>query len=241
VRFASVAVALAACGTSVPTLPVNPGGGGGGGGGGHLDAAIDSSDGGGGDAGMLAGRVCLAVDPRQLTQCATTGASGFTVRLGTQSATTGDDGSFTMPTPQGSALVWHVSGATIVPSVMPAGVIPEIPALSDVTYSELTNSNGVVLAVDQGSMFARIVHAGTPLVGATALASPAAQFDTLYDSTSATAWTPSATGAHGVAWLPGLAAGTAALSVTPSGANAVAVATLPVEAGSITFVVADIP
>jgi len=239
VKLAIVA-ALAACTHSgTPDLPVDPGGGGGaggGGGGGGSDAAVDTSN-------QLAGRVCLAPDPRDLATCAATGAGGITVTLGTQTASTLGDGTFTMLIPQGSALVWHASGTTIVTSVMPAGARAEIPVLAQTTYNDLANGNGVVLAADQGAVMARVVHAGAPLAGARANASPASlQYGAFYDGTSSTVWLQSATGTHGAAWLPGLAApGNAAVSITPSGGSATAIGTLPIEAGAITFVVADIP
>src|SRR5688572_28182346 len=64
------------------------------------DAAIDSpADGNGAqtvDANLFMGRVCLLTDVRDMDDCATTGAAGLTVRLGTASAVTTNDGSFSI-------------------------------------------------------------------------------------------------------------------------------------------------
>jgi hypothetical protein len=232
-------VFAAACsGFDVPKLPVNPGGSGGGPGGAHGDAGADSGDGG----ATLAGRVCLLPDPRDLTACAATGAGGLTVALGSQSATTADDGTFVIAAAQGTNLVWHVTGASIVTSVMPASLVASVPAIAVATFGNLATSIGMLFNVDQGQLMATIVQAGAPLANAAATTSPAAQYPTLYDDpASASVWGVKGTGAHGTAWVPGLDAGTAALSITPMGGSATAVGAFPIEASSITFVVADLP
>src|ERR1044071_9473062 len=109
--------ALAACGVGGfgDDFSVQPGGPGGPNT--PLDAAlIDAPD---PDALVtLAGRVCIALDIRSpLANCATTGAGGITVTLGTKTATTLADGAFTIEKPSGSTLTWRATGQGLVKSV----------------------------------------------------------------------------------------------------------------------------
>jgi hypothetical protein len=228
---------LGACGDSVPNLPVNPCPGGGGGGGGGRDASIDSTDG----ATLLAGKVCLLADPRDLTTCQATGAGGLTVAIDHNSATTADDGTFAIAQPVGTNLVWTVSGGNIVPSVMPAGTLAQIPAIDMTTYTTLQSNNGVLLNTDQGSILMRVSSSGTPLVGARVTSTPAPSFGPFYDGTNAQTWLQNGTGAQGTAWLPGITAGTASLDVTPSGGSATPIGSAPVAGQAITYVLADVP
>ncbi|MGE5181108.1 MAG: hypothetical protein ACM31C_03555 [Acidobacteriota bacterium] len=231
-------LALAACSSSTTdNRPYEPGGGGAtGGNGGGQDAAVDGNDG-----GQLAGRVCLAADPRDLVTCASTGAGGLTVTLGTAMATTADDGTFAITAPQGTGLVWHASGGAIATSVMPFGTVAQIPALATTTYDDLVNGNGILLASGQGSIFVRVLQAGAPLAGATATATPASPYETHYDGATAATWGTTATGAHGVAWIAGEATGAASVTVTPAGGSAQTIDAVPVEDGALTFVATEFP
>ncbi len=234
----ATALVLAACSSNTTdNLPIVPGGGGpGGGGGGTHDAAVDGNDG-----GQLAGRVCLAADPRDLVTCAATGAGGITVTLGTAMTTTSDDGTFAISAPQSTNLVWHASGTAIVTSVMSYGTVAQIPALATTTYSDLVNGNGILLASGQGDIFVRVLQTGAPLAGATATATPASPYETHYDGPAAATWLTAATGAHGVAWIAAEAAGTASVTVTPPTGTAATLAAIPVEDGALTFVATEFP
>ena len=232
------AIALAACTSSgTDKLPIVPGGGGiPGGTGGKQDAAVyDGNDGGG-----LAGRVCLVGDARALATCASAGAEGLTVTLGGATAMTAADGTFTIAAPQGTNLTWHVTGTNLVTSVMAYSATPQVPALTQATYNELLNSNGIILVSGQGSLFVRVLQAGAPLAGATASILPAAT-EINYEGTTATAWDGHATGAHGVAWIAGEAVGNASVTVTPPTGTPATIAPIPVEDGAITFVATDFP
>lgn len=186
------------------------------------------------------GRVCVVVDMRSLTSCLDSGAGGITVTLGTKTATTANDGSFLIETPSGSQLVWRASGLDIVPSVMAFGPSTSIPAVGIQTYSDILGANSVVLQSGQGSIVARIVRNGSPVVGATMSTSPVPQYATKYDGPTATAWTELKTAAAGVAWIPGAQATMNTVTVSPmtgTGANTM----LPVEDGAITFATFDLP
>jgi hypothetical protein len=239
-RALALLVVLAACqsegGDDYPIIPggddttIEPG----------VDARV-IEDGGTADGGaVVEGRVCLLVDPRNLTSCATTGAGGLAVVIGTQSTLTLDSGAFTIPTPEGSNLVWRVTGEGIVPSVMALTSTNSIPAFTIELYDDLLLANGIQLDASQGSIFARILQGGQPLQGAVAAASPPASFSTFYDGNSLLAWNQGATGPFGVAWIPGASAGAATVTVTPPVGDAVA-ALVPVEQSSVTFATIVVP
>src|SRR5437879_12702520 len=117
--FWGVVAFAAACGSKADDFMTQPGGGGPGGGCGSGSAPYDSNPTDGvvsSPDGGISGRVCLATDPRKLTGCATSGAGGFTVQLGSAAATTGADGKFTIASPSMTNLVWNVTGTTIVSS-----------------------------------------------------------------------------------------------------------------------------
>jgi hypothetical protein len=225
---------LAGCQPEHEDFPRVPGGGGGGGG-------TGGGGGGGGnltDAAEFTGRVCLVDDlrlPDDVNQCRNTGASGFTVTLGTETATTLADGTFTMTESTGEGLVWHVSGATIVTSVMSKGPSNVIPAITSADYQTLLDANLIAVQAGQGSIVARIIdNASTPLVDAQAATTPAAAVATRYDGASDTIWNLGATGPLGMAWLVGVPAGLPVLAVTPLNQNA-QTTNIAVESGAITF------
>jgi hypothetical protein len=237
-----VAVALiAGCGgIDGSGYPITPGGTGSGGGHGAPDAAIDASP--DGASGMIAGKVCLLTELRDLTSCATTGADGLTVALGAGTATTEADGSFTMAIPAGNPTVWRVSGTTtagdaIVPSSMVFGTDTTLPAIRATAYAEMQVANGVIAQAGQGDLMIRVTEAGAALAGVTATVAPAIAGAILYDGQSSDAWVQDMTGAFGTIWIPGEAMGAAIVTITPPGATGTT--DLPASTvidGGITFV-----
>lgn len=238
-RVAALVVMLAACrGSDTDDYVIIPGGD---------DTPIGPQpdaarpDGGGGDGGgTLDGRVCLLLDPRDQGSCSAFGAGGLVVTIGSQAALTAADGSFTMPAPQGTNLVWHVTGDTIVTSVMPLSSTNIIPAIDLELYNDMLFTNGVLLDADQGSIFARIVQQGAAVPGALVSASPPPAVLTRYDGSSLLLWDEDATGPFGVAWITGAPVGTSTLTVVSPVGNAVTT-TAPVEPLSITFVTVALP
>jgi hypothetical protein len=247
-RVLAVAVLLAgACGggggDADDEYPLLPGGGGtganGGGNGPPSDASSDATDAVDATA-MIAARVCLVVDLRSLAPCASTGADGLMVTLGDESAVTAADGSFTIVAPAGANLSWTVTGASVVTSRAELSASREIPAILTDDYATLLLANGVVLSAGQGSLVTHVIDAAAPVVGATATASPVAQFATLYDGGSATIWDQDATGSFGAIWNTGLAVGSTTLTITPSGGTPVAT-DHTIADGAITFTTVDVP
>ena len=231
-------VVLAACHPGGgDDYPVQPGGDDTPGTEGRIDAAIlDGSD----ASATLAGRACVLTDLRDVTTCATTGAGGLQVTLGSQTATTASDGTFTLPTPAGTMLVWHVSGTDVTPSVMPFGATSQIPVVTTAVYLDALNTNGVLLAAGQGTAFVRVVSGAAALTGATAVASPTPTFPAMYDGASSLAWNQSATGSRGMVWIAGVDAGSLTVTVTPPLGTGYPI-TVPIEGDSITFATLDIP
>jgi hypothetical protein len=254
-------LALAACQSAGGGDDFPTGGGGGGGpigvGGGGGDAG--TGDGGDGDAGtQLSGRVCILSDLRRvgdLTACAATKANGLVVSigpLGTRTAITAADGSFTITAPLGGDFTWHVStptgtppGTPIVTSVMPFGADYTIPAISDAVYMELLSTNNVTLQDLEGSVVVRVVSGLAAVTGVTATSTPASNRLALYDGGDATIWKENvATGAKGMVWFADVPLArtpptTASISLIQQGGRTVKTAAT-VENQAITFVTADI-
>jgi hypothetical protein len=230
---------LVACRNSDESFPVSPGGAGPGGSHLGVDAAIDSGDGG----ANFVGRVCVISDPRlPTTGCATTGVAGFLVTLGLNTATTGDDGTFAIQATAATNAVWTVTGGTtIVPTVAPFTASPIIPAVLSVPFLDLENANGIVPSPGNGAVFVRMLHNGTPVAGATAIATGMPANTPFYDPPSGDVWLTTATGSFGVAWLPGVLQGTQAVIVTPPLSTAtLTLSNVPVVEGALTFVTAEL-
>ncbi len=207
-----------------------------------IDASVDAPlDGGPGS--LIEGRVCVMIDPRNHTSCADSGAGGLDVLLGTSSAVTTQDGTFTIMAPAGTNLAWVVGGGGVATSVMPFGTAHLIPVIDVATQEDLLLDNGVITPADQGQVFVRALRGGIPLAGVTAAVSPGGApptFAVRYDGLTPIAWTETATGMFGVSWLPGVPAGTVFVTVTPPDGTPRTV-NLPVLGEANTFATVEIP
>ena len=230
----ALAVPLAACHDDVEMYPIGPGGYGPGGGT-MPDAAIGDDSGGG---STINGRVCLINDARNPTTCASSGAADLTVTLGSGTAMTSADGSFTIAKATGTGLVWRVSGATIQPSAMQVSTVATIPAISTLLFEDMVTTNQAIIPEGTGSIVARFTMSGSGVSNLIAATSPDAG-QIFYDGPSATVWDTTATGPFGAIWAPGLATGAATLTV--SGSADTSVTGIPVYADTVTFVLAEIP
>lgn len=236
---ASTALVLMACQSSGSddSFPIVPGGD---------DTVITPApdgppaDGSGDGSGTLTGRVCIVADLRNLTSCTTGDASGITVTLGTSTAITAIDGTFSIPPTSGSNLVWTVSAVGFVPSVVPLGIVHLLPVVTVDRYNEMLLDNGVVLGAGQGSLFTRVVRNDAPAVGVTATVDPPSQYGPLYDSANAIVWDLDATGATAVIWIPDVLQGSTTLTLMPPAATPLPVSVLVAE-GAITFATVGIP
>jgi hypothetical protein len=250
-RFAVFAL-LVACGDDGNMYPVGGGGNDGGFGFGdgnkpvdaHLVDSTQSIDGtpAAVDAALLMGRVCLANDPRALHTCASTGAGGLTVRLGSNVTTTNADGTFTIPATTGT---WRVTGSNIVTSIMNLADY-EIPAITRTSYDAMIAGSltSGMLNPGEGAIMVQAIHDGHGQAGATASSTPTSQYVPRYDSASQTVWSTDATtgtGTNGTIWLAGIDVGTASVTVDTATANAINVGGLPIVDGAITFTTVIFP
>ncbi len=216
-------------------FPVHPGGGGNGG-----IALADSGVENDGSSSSLNARVCLLADPRQPTVCGFSGAGELTVTLGSAMATTAPDGAFTIGKPASTSAVWNVSGTGMQTSVMSLSDGNSIPALSITTYSDMLNAMNAVASAQTGAIIAQLTKSGVAVSGATVVSTPAPDSLVYYDGPSVTEWGVDATGPFGIVWISSLTAGTASLLVDTGGTQT-NVTGIPVTAGAITFVFAEIP
>src|SRR5690242_15823833 len=90
------------------------------------------------DGGLrIDGNVCLLNDLRSFTTCLESGAGGITVALGTETAVTAVDGTFTIDTPLETQVVWRVSGLNVVPSLFAFGPLTSIPVVGIQTFNDV--------------------------------------------------------------------------------------------------------
>jgi hypothetical protein len=239
-RIACLLLALTAChkggGDDYPVLPggddvvIMPG----------VDAPA-GSDGTLGDGPMLTARVCVLDDLRTPGVCKSVGAAGYTVTLGTSTATTADDGSFTIATPPGTNLVWRASGADIVSSVIRFSTSPTVPAITTQYYEDLKGSNGIIINSGEASIVLFVSGGSLALSGATATVNaPAIAGPSLHDTNARLNWPQGATGAAGIAWIPNVSPGTDVVTVAAPQQTSQMV-TLEVEDQAISFATVAFP
>lgn len=238
-----VAIALiAACSTEEPGVgfPIQPGGGVGIGGSSFADAAIDSGD----ASATITGRVCLLVtNLHTLTNCAATGADSLTVTLGTSTALTAADGTFSIMRPASTTdLSWSVTGAGIVASSVAFGPTTTLPAFDAAAYQQMISANNVVTSASDGAMIVRITRAGTLVAGATVDTVPAPLSDVYYDSGDDLSWNiGGGTGTNGVAWIPSIPGDSAQVTISSGGMDSMLAGNIPLPDNTIRFVFAEIP
>jgi len=230
-----VLVVAASCKTET-NYPVGGGGFSGGGNGLHVDAP---SDGTGSGSNIV--RACVLTDPRDLTSCKTAGVAGLTVTLGTQTATTADDGTFTISAPTGTNVVWDVKGSTVVESVTPYAGQTKISVMDSQMFIELQGNVGAQAEATTGGLLARVTRGGNAVIGETAIVTPANQLGSYYDGATASSWTQTGTGAYGTVFEPNVPSGSATLKLSAAGTLQATVSAIPITDGGVTFVVTELP
>lgn len=235
-----LAVTAAACGDDGNMFPVGGGGndggfqlpdGGGGGGGG--DATGDGGPDGMAlavDANEFDGRVCLLADVRDFETCEPTGAGGLTVRLGTATATTAADGTFTIAGQTGGDLVWRITGPTIVSTFEPLADY-FIPAIRKTDFDSMRTGQDpdVTLVPGEGSMMVFVSRNGQGVAAQAAEVDPQAFYQPFYDGATEFAFTQTMTSTYGIVWVPGLDVGSATVTVGQVSVSG------PIFDGGITF------
>ena len=239
-RLALALVLLTACGDKETTFDnIVPGGGGGGTTGSRPDAP--TSD--GADASTtISGHVCLLLTNQQtLTSCATTGAGNLTVTLGTATATTADDGAFTLMRPASTTgLNYIVTGTDLKTSVVPfSSTVTSLPAINSAAYDLMAMQNNAANS-GSGVIMVQVKRGGAIVSGAIVDTQTTPDSPVLYDSGDPQAWNTDATHTYGVAWVPGVSGMSVTLTVT-SNATPNMFTNIPLVAGAITYVFAEIP
>jgi len=163
----------------------------------------------------MTGRVCVLVDPRSATDCARDVAGGLTVTFAGTAATTAADGSFTLSArpSAGANPVVSITGPGVVPTHVALTPGAPIPVLPLDLFSRMMAANQVTLGSGTGSVLGTVLRNGVPVSGVTVTSSPAPAFGPFFDGTTPTTFTLNATGARGVIWLPGIAAGPTQLTL----------------------------
>jgi hypothetical protein len=242
-RLAAIgtALALVACGGgsgSDDDYPVRPGGGGTGGQTGGADARM--IDGGGGED--VNGRVCVISDLRRWTSgCATDGVAGLTVAIGSASATTTDDGSFTITPPTEVVALVQISGAGVARSFNPYDpTLAELAlvAPTDGAWDDVQQELGIASADGNGALLVELRVGADTIPGVTVDSDPApganANGEIYYDNAAdPLAWDVDATDGDGKAIIADLPAGNVDLVETADVGTAAAAVT--VQADAITF------
>jgi hypothetical protein len=227
---------LGACNRDVERFPIGPGTGGGGSNGTMPDSPYADGNGSG---SMMTGRVCLINDARTPTTCASSGADGLTVALGTATATTAGDGSFMIASPSGTGLVWRVTGTAIYSAAMQVTTTATIPAISLSIFEDMIATNQAIAGDGTGSVIARFTTNGSGVSNLEAATSPEPVGQYYYDGPNALTWDTTATSSFGVVWVPALIPGFTTLNV--SGPPDASIPSIPVFADTVTFAFATIP
>lgn len=190
---------------------------------------------------VMRGRVCVVDDIRFQNVCARTGAAGMTVSLGDVTATTTDDGTFTMTPPLGTGLSFTVGGPGIVTTTQALNARAQINAIRQDTFDEMLLTNGITPVDGTGSVIASVSRGGVGLSGVTATSNPASAFGPFFDGEDPEPWTTNATGVSGIVWFPGLVAGPADLSFNTLTGGSAIVGGIQVINGGITMVETPLP
>ena len=189
---------------------------------------------GGGNPNLISGRVCMSDSMIDLGNCSTAGVGGLEVSIGSSSATTNDDGSFTIDRPTGSLLAFTVTGEGVVPTTTPFSPSQTIPAIDADVFARTMTSNGIELEDGAGIIRGSVVRAGEPLSGVTVSSAPVASFDPFFDG-DPSGFDPDGTGSRGVFFVPGVTFGNASLTLNDPLGNSTLVNGVSVINGGVTI------
>jgi len=202
---------------------------------------------GSGTAARISGRVCVLADPQILDACSLHGAGGLTVGMGSATATTSADGSFTIEpgaTTDITTTPLSVSGAGVVPSQRTVGAGNIVPVMSNDLFNQMVLATGITTEPSSGSILATVTTSGgVPARGITATSNPTLAAGPFFDSTGTSPWTLDSTGARGVVFFPNVSTlGPTGLTFTdPTTGGETTVGGVQVVDGGITYVDATLP
>lgn len=201
---------------------------------------------GSGTAARISGRVCVLADAQILDACSIHGAGGLTVAMGSATATTSADGSFTIEpgATTDATTMLSVSGTGVVPSQRAIGAGNIVPVMSNDLFNKMVLATGITTEPSSGSILASVnTRAGLPASGITATSNPTLAAGPFFDSTGTSPWTLDATGARGVVFFPNVSTlGPTGLTFTdPATGGETTVGGVQVVDGGITYVDATLP
>jgi hypothetical protein len=244
--LAFACVVASACATSSDHLPVQGDNGG--------EPPISAGAGGTGAASLvIAGRVCLLIDPRIVSACSPVGGGGLTITVGGLTTQTADNGSFSvsMPAPitvpTGPTATLTVTGTDIVPSTTlvatsatTAMLVPVMPAG---LFQQVLDDENVVVPSNEGTVIATVEDAtGLPVAGVAEFSAPPSAFGPFYATSNPMAFSTTATEQLGMSLFPGIPTGTADLTFDNAGFTAeTTVNGVQVIANGVTFANATLP
>ena len=179
------------------------------------------------------GRVCILKDLRDLMTCGNAGAGGLTIKLGDTSATTAEDGQFTLPRPNAPGISYVVAAgpSTVATSssyvASTSSALPVVPAVDSDRLAQILAANaapaGGAILIDAGRL------------GVTISSTPPST--PLYSGASLTVWNGTETGA-GTVLIPGFSVADVDVIYTV-GSTQSATYDVPVLSGGVTVVRAN--
>jgi hypothetical protein len=187
---------------------------------------------------MLRGRVCVAMNLLNLSACRANNLAGFMVSIGGQTAMTNERGEFAVPAPSGSLLDFTVSGPGAVTTTTPFSPSLTLPVIDADVWARALASNQIFGREGTGAILGNVVRGGVPAAGIEVSSSPIGEFAPLFDTEGpeGPVFGPDRTGARGVFFLPGIAAGSAGLTFRdPTAAAETNVAGVSVINGGVTI------
>jgi hypothetical protein len=189
----------------------------------------------------------VLADPQILDACSIKGGGGLTVAMGTATATTTADGSFTIEpdaTTNIATTPISVTGPGVVASQTSVHGSNIVPVMSNDLFNQMVLATGITTESNAGAILATIdTNAGLAASGVTASANPALAVGPFFDSTGTSPWTLDATGARGVAFFPNVStAGPTTLTFSNAATGGeTTIDGVQVVDGGITYVDATLP
>ena len=170
---------------------------------------------GSGGTMRVTSRVCVIDDLRAPATCGTRNAGGLTVTSGSSATTTDSAGNFTIDVDPRLDPSVTATGAGITPTSLPVGEnrsIDIVPAIDADVYARMLSSNGIELSPGMGSILTSVTADGQPATGIGLTSTPNGPYGVFFDGDGPLNWGLDGTGARGVAWIPGVTAGSVDLS-----------------------------
>ena len=188
-----------------------------------------------GGSATLSGRICVSMSLVDLRSCRSSNLAGYRVQLGDQSATTDIGGNFTMDSPTGAPGSFTISGSGAVTTTTPyTASFGTLPVIDADVYARALASNQIFGSAGTGAILGNITRGGSPASNLTVTSDPRGAYSPLYDA-EGTGFAGNATGARGVFWLPGIAAGTTNLRFSDAAGGETTVAGVQVVNGGVTI------